>query len=255
MSNALVLSLSGNDIFSGGGLTADLATYTMNGLHGFVAVTCLTALTEKGFEVIATSSNVFKQQLDSLKDVPFSGIKIGLLPNPSIAKMALEFVKSHQNLPIVLDPVLVCKEKHDSSVVNLRDELLSFFPYVTIVTPNLIEAEILTGKSIETLDQMIQVSKELYEKGASSVIIKGGNRFDKDKAVDVFYDGRDVVVLEKPISLKNNVGAGCTFASSIISQLIKKHSCLESTRIAKEFVYQAIQSSHQYGVVQNYEIK
>lgn len=102
---------------------------------------------------------------------------------------------------------------------------------------------------------MIQVSKELYEKGASSVIIKGGNRFDKDKAVDVFYDGRDVVVLEKPISLKNNVGAGCTFASSIISQLIKKHSCLESTRIAKEFVYQAIQSSHQYGVVQNYEIK
>ena len=71
MKNKLILALSGNDIFSGGGLHADLATYTVNGLHGFVAVTCLTAMTTKGFEVIPIEEEIFSQQLANLKDVPF----------------------------------------------------------------------------------------------------------------------------------------------------------------------------------------
>lgn len=79
MKNNRILALSGNDIFSGGGLSADLATYTLNDLHGFVAVTCLTALTEKGFEVFPTDDTIFQHELDSLRDVEFGGIKIGLL--------------------------------------------------------------------------------------------------------------------------------------------------------------------------------
>ena len=86
MKNNRILALSGNDIFSGGGLSADLATYTLNGLHGFVAVTCLTALTEKGFEVFPTDDAIFQQQLDSLREVEFGGIKIGLLPTVSVAE-------------------------------------------------------------------------------------------------------------------------------------------------------------------------
>ena len=69
MKNNRILALSGNDIFSGGGLSADLATYTLNGLHGFVAVTCLTALTEKGFELFPTDDTIFQHELDSLRDV------------------------------------------------------------------------------------------------------------------------------------------------------------------------------------------
>ena len=80
--------------FSGGGLHADLATFTTNKQHGFVALTCLTAMTENGFEVIPVDTNVFKQQLDSLKDIPFSAIKIGLLPNVEIAELTLDFVKN-----------------------------------------------------------------------------------------------------------------------------------------------------------------
>ena len=107
MTNKYILAISGNDIFSGGGLYADLATYTTNHLHGFLAVTCLTALTENGFDVFATDETVFSHQLNSLKDVPFSGIKLGLLPNVKVADLALEFVESHVGIPIVLDPVLV----------------------------------------------------------------------------------------------------------------------------------------------------
>ena len=92
----------------------------------FLAVTCLTALTENGFDVFATDETVFSHQLNSLKDVPFQD-KLGLLPNVKVADLALEFVESHVGIPIVLDPVLVCKEKHDVEVSALRDELLKFF--------------------------------------------------------------------------------------------------------------------------------
>ncbi|WJQ85309.1 bifunctional hydroxymethylpyrimidine kinase/phosphomethylpyrimidine kinase [Streptococcus parasuis] len=250
MKTNYILALSGNDIFSGGGLHADLTTYTVHKLHGFVAVTCLTAMTEKGFEVFPTDSTIFAHQLTSLKNVPFSAIKIGLLPNVEIAEQALEVIQAHQDIPVVLDPVLVCKETHDTEVSQLRDELLKFFPYVTIITPNLAEAQLLIQRDIQTVEEMKQAARDLYELGAKHVVIKGGNRLDKDKAIDVYYDGQTIEVLESPILTSNNVGAGCTFASSIASQLLLGKDPLEAVRLSKEFVYRAIETSDGYGVVQ-----
>ena len=249
MKNKLILALSGNDIFSGGGLHADLATYTVNGLHGFVAVTCLTAMTDKGFEVIPVEEEVFAQQLASLKDLPFSAIKIGLLPNLEIAEQALAFVKRHADIPVVLDPVLVCKENHDLEVSALREEIM-IFPYVSIITPNLAEAQLLTQKEIKSLEDMQAAAKELYDLGAEHVVIKGGNRLSKERAVDVYYDGREFEVMESPVLASNNTGAGCTFASSIASQLLLGKSPLAAVQLSKDFVYRAIQRSDQYGVVQ-----
>ncbi|MFZ2951440.1 MAG: bifunctional hydroxymethylpyrimidine kinase/phosphomethylpyrimidine kinase [Streptococcus suis] len=250
MKTNYILALSGNDIFSGGGLHADLTTYTVHKLHGFVAVTCLTAMTEKGFEVFPTDSTIFAHQLTSLKNVPFSAIKIGLLPNVEIAEQALEVIQAHQDIPVVLDPVLVCKETHDTEVSQLRDELLKFFPYVTIITPNLAEAQLLIQRDIQTVEEMKQAARDLYQLGAKHVVIKGGNRLDKDKAIDVYYDGQTIEVLESPILTSNNVGAGCTFASSIASQLLLGKNPLEAVRLSKEFVYRAIETSDEYGVVQ-----
>lgn len=250
MKTNYILALSGNDIFSGGGLHADLTTYTVHKLHGFVAVTCLTAMTEKGFEVFPTDSTIFAHQLTSLKNVPFSAIKIGLLPNVEIAEQSLEVIQAHQDIPVVLDPVLVCKETHDTEVSQLRDELLKFFPYVTIITPNLAEAQLLIQRDIQTVEEMKQAARDLYQLGAKHVVIKGGNRLDKDKAIDVYYDGQTIEVLESPILTSNNVGAGCTFASSIASQLLLGKNPLEAVRLSKEFVYRAIETSDEYGVVQ-----
>ncbi len=250
MKNKLILALSGNDIFSGGGLHADLATYTVNGLHGFVAVTCLTAMTDKGFEVIPVEEEVFAQQLASLKDISFSAIKIGLLPNLEIAEQALAFVKQHGDIPVVLDPVLVCKENHDLEVSALREEIIKFFPHVSIITPNLAEAQLLTQKEIKTLEDMQAAAKELHDLGAEHVVIKGGNRLSKERAVDVYYDGREFEIMESPVLASNNTGAGCTFASSIASQLLLGKPPLAAVQISKDFVYRAIQRSDQYGVVQ-----
>ena len=234
MSDELILAISGNDIFSGGGLHADLATFTTNKQHGFVALTCLTAMTENGFEVIPVDTNVFKQQLDSLKDVPFSAIKIGLLPNVEIAELTLDFVKKHSDIPIVLDPVLVCKETHDVEVSQLRDELVKFFPYTTVIT----------------LDDMKHAASYLNELGAKTVVVKGGNRLDGNKAIDVFYDGTDYKLFEEAVLDKNNTGAGCTFASSIASELVKGCSETEAVANAKAFVYESIKQSNEFGVVQ-----
>lgn len=250
MKSKYILALSGNDIFSGGGLHADLTTYTVNGLHGFVAVTCLTAMTEKGFEVFATDNQIFAHQLKSVEKVPFSGIKLGLLPNVGIAEQALEFVKNHADIPVVLDPVLVCKEAHDVEVSALRDELLKFFPHVTIITPNLVEAELLTQSKIQSLDDMKAAAKKLHELGAKHVVIKGGNRLDKAVAKDLYYDGKEMFVLESPVLDRNNVGAGCTFASSIASGLVLGKAVQDAVREAKTFVHEAIQKSDDYGVVQ-----
>lgn len=202
MSDELILAISGNDIFSGGGLHADLATFTTNKQHGFVALTCLTAMTENGFEVIPVDSNVFKQQLDSLKDVPFSAIKIGLLPNVEIAELTLDFVKKHSDIPIVLDPVLVCKETHDVEVSQLRDELVKFFPYTTVITPNLPEVELLIDRNVKTIDDMKHAASYLNELGAKTVVVKGGNRLDGNKAIDVFYDGTDYKLFEEAVLIK-----------------------------------------------------
>lgn len=250
MKTNYILAMSGNDIFSGGGLYADLATYTRHDLHGFVAVTCLTAMTDKGFDIFPTQRDIFRYQLESLKDVPFSAIKIGLLPNSEICQLALDFVTSHLDIPLVLDPVLVFKETHDVEVAALRQELLQFFPRATIVTPNLVEAQLLSQKEITCLEDMKTAAKILYQFGAKHVVIKGGSRFSQEKALDLFYDGKSFEVLDYPVLKQNNVGAGCTFASSIASQLVVEQSLLEAVRASKDFVYQAILQSDRYGVKQ-----
>lgn len=254
MTNKFVLAISGNDIFSGGGLYADLATYTVNGLQGFVAVTCLTAVTEeKGFEVFPVDSGVFAKQLDSLAGINFSAIKLGLLPNVAIAEKALDFIKKQKGVPVVLDPVLVCKENHDLEVSALRDELFQFFPYATVITPNLAEAQLLTQTTINSLEDMKEAAKILHGLGAQNVVVKGGNRLSKDRALDVFYDGQHFQVLDYPILETNNTGAGCTFASSIASHLVLGKTVQDAVREAKAFVYHAIENSNDYGVKQNYE--
>ena len=250
MTHHNILALSGNDIFSGGGLHADLATYAVNQLHGFLAVSCLTALTDKGFEVIPIDKDTFQKQLNSLKEVPFSAIKIGLLPTVDSVDLALDFIKNRPDVPLILDPVLVCKEDHDVEVNALRDELLKLFPYATIVTPNLPEAELLTQTRITSLDDVKVAAETLHALGAKNVVIKGGNRLDKNKAFDVFFDGKNFTVLEGPVYPQNNTGAGCTFASSIASQIVLGKTPEEAVRYSKDYVAKAIQQSDDYGVVQ-----
>ena len=96
-----------------------------------------------------------------------------------------------------MDPVLVCKETHDVEVLNYVMNWLNFFPYTTVITPNLPEVELLIDRKVKTLDDMKHAASYLNELGAKTVVVKGGNRLDGNKAIDVFYDGKDYKLLKK----------------------------------------------------------
>ncbi|MDY4760861.1 bifunctional hydroxymethylpyrimidine kinase/phosphomethylpyrimidine kinase [Streptococcus thoraltensis] len=251
MKTPYILTIAGNDILSGGGFQADLATFSVHKLYGFLAQTCMTALTEEGFEIIPTADDLFQKQLNSLKDIPFAAIKIGLLPTPQIARAVRCFIKERPQVPLVLDPVLVFKENADQEVAQMSQELQKLFSYATIMTPNLKEAELLSGQKISNLEEMEKAARLLRQMGAKSVVIKGGERLDKDQAYDVLLveDGQ-VDFLRSPLLSRNNQGAGCTFASAIASGLAKKQSVSQAVHKAKDFVYQAIAHSNDYGVTQ-----
>ncbi|MBJ8326150.1 bifunctional hydroxymethylpyrimidine kinase/phosphomethylpyrimidine kinase [Streptococcus pacificus] len=253
MKTNYMLTIAGSDVLSGGGLQADLATFHHFHLFGFLALTSIATLSNNGFEITSIDEVVFQKQLDSLKAVDFSAIKIGLLPNESIAERTLTFLKAKKEIPVILDPVLVFKENNDEEISTMREVLLSFFPYTTVITPNLKEAELLSGVNITNLTDMKKAAKILYEAGARIVVIKGGSRLDKTRAIDLFYDGEHYVDLQKPLLSMNNTGAGCTFASTLSSYIAKGESPLLATRHAKEFVYQAIANANEYGVLQQDE--
>ena len=248
-----VLAISGSDILSGGGFQADLATYSQYGIYGFVAITSIVTTTQDGdgFVITATTLSLFQQQLDSLADITFDAIKIGLLPSVEIAELTLAFIKQHQEIPIILDPVLVFKENDDHEITKMKATLLAFLPYVTVITPNLREASILTGMPIATSADMEIVGRCLYQLGSKHTIIKGGNRMDQILARDLYYDGQAVKTFVKPLVSNNNNGAGCTFASAIASNLALGTPMVAAIEQSKAFTYQAILSSNEYGVFQH----
>lgn len=248
-----VLAISGSDILSGGGFQADLATYSQYGIYGFVAITSIVTTTQdgEGFVITATDLSLFQQQLDSLADVAFDAIKIGLLPSVEIAELTLAFIKQHQEIPIILDPVLVFKENDDHEITKMKATLLAFLPYVTVITPNLREAAILTGMPIDTPADMETAAIRLCHLGSQHTIIKGGNRMDQSLARDLYYDGQIVKIFVKPLVSNNNNGAGCTFASAIASNLAISTPMVAAIEQSKAFTYQAILSSNEYGVFQH----
>ena len=250
---AKVLAISGSDILSGGGFQADLATYSQYGIYGFVAITSIVTTTQDGdgFVITATTLSLFQQQLDSLADITFDAIKIGLLPSVEIAELTLAFIKQHQEIPIILDPVLVFKENDDHEITKMKATLLAFLPYVTVITPNLREASILAGMPIATSADMEIVGRCLYQLGSKHTIIKGGNRMDQILARDLYYDGQAVKTFVKPLVSNNNNGAGCTFASAIASNLALGTPMVAAIEKSKAFTYQAILSSNEYGVFQH----
>lgn len=254
MKTKYILAMSGSDVLSGGGLQADLATFTSQGLFGFLALTSLATVGREGFEITPIATELFVKQLTSLAAVPFAAIKLGLLPNRELAEQALNFVKERPDVPCVLDPVLVFKENADEEISQMKEQLLAFFPHVTVITPNLREAEILSGVTITKLSDMKKAAQVLYELGAKYVVIKGGSRLDKHQALDLYSDGQDMFPLALPILHDNNNGAGCTFASSLASQLAQGQPMLAAVKQAKSMVYQAIEQSNEYGV-QPHDIK
>ncbi len=236
------LTIAGSDSGGGAGIQADLKTFAAHGVYGTSAITAVTAQNTTGvFGVTAMPADMVVAQIDAVAaDLRPAAVKIGMLADPSVVRAVAAALRRHALAPVVLDPVMVAKGGDrlltDDAVGALRDELL---PLATVVTPNLPEAEVLTGMRARTPDDMLAIARRLVEMGAHSALVKGGH-LDGD-AVDVWTDGREQLRLSSPrIETRHTHGTGCTLSSAIAANLALGRALPDAIRAAKAYVSGAI---------------
>ena len=245
----ILLTVAGFDPSCGAGAAADLKTFAAHNCYGVAAVTALTVQSTQGvISVHATPSATLRAQLDALvDDVVIAGVKIGMLTNRGNASAVTEFLDKHKFTHVVLDPVFRPTagdaELLDTSGLKfVRDELLK---RVSVITPNLPEAEFLTGMEVKDLSSMKAAGQKLIEMGAHAVVVTGGHL---EKPIDVFCVGTEVETFGGDhVKSPNTHGSGCTFSSAILAQLACGQQLREAVILAKAYVTKAIEKSYQIG--------
>lgn len=240
------LTLAGSDTSGGAGIQADLKTFQEHGTYGMNALTSIVAMDPNDswkHNVFAIDGTAVDKQLECAFSVGIDAMKTGMLGSVEIVELGAKYIDQYGLKNVVIDPVMVCKGEDEvllPETVDAARELL--LPRALVTTPNLFEAWQLSGLGpIKAIDDMKAAAKKIHELGAKNVVIKGGKQLDHDKAVDLFYDGIEFVLLEtEKIDTTYNHGAGCTFAAAITANLANGESVFDAVVKAKEFVAAAI---------------
>jgi hydroxymethylpyrimidine/phosphomethylpyrimidine kinase len=245
----ILLTIAGFDPSCGAGIGADLKTFAAHNCYGVAAVTALTVQSTQGVrDVHPTPSATLRAQLDALvEDVTISAVKIGMLANRANASVVADFLDKQKFTHVILDPVsrptVGSGELLDAAGLKfVRDELLK---RATVITPNMPEAEFLTGMEVKDLAAMKAAAQKLHEMGARAVIVTGGHL---EKPIDVLCEGGEVETFGGDhVKSPNTHGSGCTFSSAIAAQLALGQQLRESVILAKAYVTKAIEKSYQIG--------
>ncbi|MDO8552657.1 MAG: bifunctional hydroxymethylpyrimidine kinase/phosphomethylpyrimidine kinase [bacterium] len=247
-----VLTIAGSDSGGGAGIQADLKTFAARGVYGMSVITAITAQNTVGVDgVVTLSASFVGRQIDSvMSDIGADAIKIGMLANKEIINTVANRLKKYRARLVVLDPVMISKSGHALLKKDAQQSLLKkLVPLSFVLTPNLHEAEGLTGLSISTVEDMKRAAEMLFERGAKNVVIKGGHLPRSNDAIDVLYDGKSFREFRvKRIQTKNTHGTGCTFASAIAAELAKGKNVHEAVSVAKKYLTDAIKSSSKLSV-------
>jgi len=240
-----VLTIAGSDSSGGAGIQADLKTFCAYGVYGAAVITALTAQNTVGIQaMLEVEENFVAKQLDSvLNDLSVNAAKIGMVFKKETIKIIADKLLEYNVKNIVLDPVIFSKSGDslikDDAVVILKEKLI---PVCDVITPNLYEAELLSGFPVRNTEDMKRASEKLYSLGSKAVIIKGGHLHGD--AIDVLYNEKEFKILGgERISGKNPHGTGCTFSSALAAGLALGLSMDEALKSAKEYVTAAIKNS------------
>jgi hydroxymethylpyrimidine/phosphomethylpyrimidine kinase len=248
----VALTIAGSDSGGGAGIQADLKTFAAFGVHGTSAITVVTAQnTVTVSEIHEMPIRVIRAQIDAVvEDIGVQAAKTGMLASAEIIEAVAAAIRAHgiRNL----DPVMVAKGGarllHSNAVASLYRYLL---PLAAVVTPNIPEAEVLLGRAVTTLDDRRQAARDLVALGPRAAVVKGGHAgtpADETKAIDVYWDGLDMVELVgRRITTKNTHGSGCVFSAAITAGLAKGQEPLEAVQAAKVFIERAIEHSLELG--------
>jgi hydroxymethylpyrimidine/phosphomethylpyrimidine kinase len=239
-----ILTIAGSDSGGGAGIQADLKAITLLGGYGMSVLTALTAQNTLGVQAMYEVPVPFvEKQIDSvLSDIGADAIKTGMLANAEIVEVVAKKMKQYQVEKVVVDPVMVAKSGDSLLRKDAQEALIKrLIPLSMVVTPNLMEASVLTGLKVRSIEEMKKAAHRIYQLGSKHVVVKGGHL--KGKAIDLLYDGEKYEEIEGPrIETKNTHGTGCTFASAIATFLARGDTVSEAVRKAKIFITMAIQS-------------
>ena len=243
------LTIAGSDSGAGAGIQADLKTFAAFGVYGTSVITAITAQNTTGVtQILELSPDLVAAQIDAvIDDIGADALKTGMLANSAIIEIVAEKIREHRLHNLVVDPVMVAKGGdlllRPEAIESLRSRLI---PLAVIVTPNLPEAEQLTGIRCTRLREIKESARQIIAMGARSVVIKGGHR--KGPATDIFYDGKKFRELSAPrVRTPNTHGTGCTFSAAIAAGLAKGEKLENAVVHAKRYITQAIRKGFPIG--------
>lgn len=236
------LTIAGSDSSGGAGIQADIKTMTANGVYAMSAITALTAQNTTGVTgIMEVTPEFLSLQLEAVfTDIYPDAVKTGMVSSGELIKTISATLKKYNAKNIVVDPVMVAtsgdKLISDEAIEILKAELL---PLATVITPNIPEAEVLSGMTIKNEEDMIAAAGAIYEKFNCNVLLKGGHQIND--ANDLLYrDGGYVWFKGKRINNPNTHGTGCTLSSAIASNFAKGETLDDAVKHAKEFISGAL---------------
>ncbi|SFC72359.1 hydroxymethylpyrimidine/phosphomethylpyrimidine kinase [Bacillus sp. OV322] len=247
MTRYKALTIAGSDSSGGAGIQADIKTFQELGVYGMSAITAVTAQNTYGVQAVyPLPPSAVSDQLDSIAlDMGADSVKTGMLFSSEIIKEVSEKVKEYQLKNLVVDPVMIAKGGasllQQEAVNALENHLI---PLAKVVTPNIPEAEALTGSTIASLHERELAAKRIFEMGAEFIVIKGGHDESGGKVIDLLYDGLNFIYLESSrVNTRHTHGTGCTFSSAIAAELAKGSNVVDAVRTAKLFIQAAIEET------------
>ncbi len=236
------LTIAGSDSCGGAGIQADIKTMTMNGVYAMSAISALTAQNTTGVTGISeVSADFLRAQLDAVFDDIFpDAVKIGMVSSAGLIKVIADVLSTRRAKNIVLDPVMVATSGsrllQEDAMDTLTKELL---PLADVITPNIPEAEILSGLTIHSVSDMKKAARKISEECGSAVLLKGGHSIND--ANDLLFEDRTFVWFEgKRIDNPNTHGTGCTLSSAIAANLAKGFALSDSVARAKDYISGAL---------------
>lgn len=238
------LTIAGSDSCGGAGIQADLKTFSALGVYGMSAITAVTAQNTQGVRGIQPiTPTILRGQIDAVfEDFQIDSVKIGMLYCMDVVKIVAELLAHYQPRWVILDPVMIST----SGSKLLEDEAIEgiirlLFPLIHLLTPNVPEAEYLTGITIRTPEDREDAANKLIQMGCRAVLIKGGH-LEGEKKTDLFYasNGTSLRFTNETVRTHNLHGTGCTLSSAITALLAKGCSLPEAIQEAEKYVYLAI---------------
>lgn len=241
------LSIAGSDSGGGAGIQADLKTFGALGVYGMTAITAVTVQNTRGvsgYEELSPET-VGAQIRAVASDIGVDAAKTGMLASAAIVEAVADAVAETRIHNLVVDPVFMSKHGHallaDDAVEALRTRIL---PLATLVTPNLPEASGLTGRRVETTDDMKEAARAIHAFGPRAVLVKGGHLKDPTRADDLFFDGETFEwVGGERIDTPHTHGTGCVLSAAITAHLARGAEPTDAVREGKGFVTEAIRHS------------